>query len=191
MPQLIITKTDPDPSSMVLAIMGLFGTYLGVGLAVKSQLDKVHSTHKGFEDQARLLTKQIRRGIRTLQDEWEDMYALIENVAETSKNGYLDDRFKAGLALLLTKEEMGRYVQYKTSINQSVCEITGKLNSMLNVVVAGNPAIANVYIELIDYLEKHLNSILIEGCTYREVHSILVSCLEMINTSLREGQQSR
>lgn len=182
-----VAKIDPDPVSIGLAILGVFGTYLGVGFAAESKLKEKRSNHEGFEDQIADLTRKIRRDLRQLQDEWEDIYSLIEYVSESSKNGYLEGRFKAGDALLLTQQEMVRYVNFKIQINSTICRVTGSLNSAMNVIVVGNPKKANVYLEELEFVERKLNLILLEGCGWMELSDNINLCIERISQSLRKN----
>ena len=179
-------RIDPDPVGSFLGILGVLGSFLSIGVAVESRSKESRRELQQIEDSTKVQIEEIRRDLRNLSDYFEDLLSLMQSVAEDSGNEYFNDQFKAGSFLLLLHDEMKQYVRIKGSLDQSICQITIKLNGILRRVVNHNPSAANVFIEFTDEVQKCLNSILLEGGSYKDASKNIESTIDLISIHLRK-----
>ena len=184
-------RIDPDPVSMFLGLMGMLGSFLGVGVAVDSRAKDKKNELVQIEESTRTKVEEIRRTLRDIDDSFEDLLSLMKTVEKDSGNEYFASQFKAGAFLLLLPDEMRQYVQIKSSLDQSICKITINLNFVLRQVVNHNPKVANVFIEFSDDIQRCLNFILIEGASYTAASENIKSTIDLVSRHLRAARGNR
>lgn len=176
---------DPEPLTAIVSIISVLASVVSVGLVARSQMRERQNQIEDIERNSRNAIEDVRRELRNLGDSFEDYRSLISRaVGERNAELYMH-KVRAGFNLILTVDEIKKYITNKKQIDRSVCHLSTKLNLVLELASNHNIRAANIFIELVDDLQQGINYVLSGNCTYESAFKKINELILRVTDHLR------